>query len=75
VWGKVVALWTELHPQARDLVFLGSGALVMLALIFLAHLITGLQITFLGGLAVGATASYVVEQLLKWRKAKHAGRA
>ena len=63
-WGKAVALWGELRPEPRDLIFLGVGALLMLALIFLAYLLTGLQITFLGGLAIGATASYVVERIL-----------
>lgn len=74
-WGKVVALWDELRPAPRDLVFVGVGALVMLALIFLAHLLTGLQITFIGGLAVGGAVSYVVERILQWRTARGAGRA
>jgi serine/threonine protein kinase len=72
LWGKAVALWEEVHPEVRDLVFLASGALLMLALIFLVHLLTGLRITFIAGLFVGAVASYLVEMFLRWRQQKKA---
>jgi serine/threonine protein kinase len=73
LWGKAVALWEEIHPEVRDLVFLASGALVMLALIFLVHLLTGMRITYVAGLATGAVASYLVEMFLRWRQQKKAG--
>jgi hypothetical protein len=73
LWGKAVALWEEVHPEVRDLVFLASGALVMLALIFLVHLLTGMRITFVAGLFTGAVASYLVEMFLRWRQQKKAG--
>jgi serine/threonine protein kinase len=72
LWGKAVALWEEVHPEVRDLVFLASGALVMLGLIFLVHLLTGMRITFVAGLFTGAVVSYFVEMFLRWRQQKQA---
>jgi len=72
-WGKVVALWDEIHPEVRDLVFLASGALLMLALIFLVELITGIRLSFIAGLATGAAASYFVEVFVRWRQGKTVG--
>ena len=54
----------------RDLVFLGSGALLMLALIFLVELLSGLRLSYVAGLATGAVASYFVEMFVRWRHEK-----
>jgi serine/threonine-protein kinase len=70
VWGKAVALWDELHPQVRDLLFLAGGALGMLALLFLASILTGIRLTYVAGLATGAAASYFVNRFIDWRKQK-----
>jgi serine/threonine protein kinase len=71
-WGKAVELWDELQPQLRDLVFLAFGALVMLALIFLIHFITGLGLPYIAGLATGVVASYFVERFVRWRQEQKA---
>jgi hypothetical protein len=63
----------EVAPEVRDLVFLASGSLLMLALIFLVHLLTGMRITYVAGLFTGAVASYLVEMFLRWRQPKKAG--
>ena len=73
LWGKAVALWEDVHPEVRDLVFLASGALAMLVLIFLVHLFTGMRITYVAGLATGAVVSYFVEMFLRWRQQRKAG--
>ena len=70
VWEKGVALWEEVQPQVRDLLFLAGGALGMLALIFIVGILTGIQISYIAGLATGAVASYFVEMYLAWRKGK-----
>jgi serine/threonine protein kinase len=72
LWGKAVAWWMEVQPDVRDLVFLASGALLMLALIFLGHLVTGLHIAYIAGLFTGAVISYFVEMFLRWRQKKKA---
>jgi hypothetical protein len=68
VWGKVVALWDEVQPQVRDLLFLASGALGMLFLIFMAEVLSGLTVTFVAGLFTGAAVSYFVEMFVRWRR-------
>jgi hypothetical protein len=65
--GKFAALWEELRPTNRELVFLAGGALALLVLIFLLSLLTGLRITFFAGLLTGAAASYFVDRYLHWR--------
>ena len=42
----------------------------MLALIFIVGILTGIQISYIAGLATGAVASYFVEIFLAWRKGK-----
>jgi hypothetical protein len=68
VWGKAVALWEEVHPEIRDLLFLSSGVLFILLLIFLGEVITGLRASYIAGLATGAAATYVVELFIRWRR-------
>jgi serine/threonine protein kinase len=70
VWGRVVALWEEINPDVRDLLFLASGALGMLLLIFLVEILTGMRLSYVAGLATGAAASFCVEQFRRWREGK-----
>jgi hypothetical protein len=68
VAGKFVALWEEIRPEVRDLLFLAGGALGMLVLIFIAHLFTGLSLFYVAGLITGAAASFFVEMFVRWRR-------
>jgi serine/threonine protein kinase len=68
VWGRAVALWQEVNPDVRDLLFLASGALGMLFLIFLVEFLTGMRLSYIAGLATGAVASFCVEQFRHWRR-------
>jgi len=72
VWAKAVALWQEVNPTIRDAVFLAGGALLMLGLIFLVEFLSGLRLSFIAGLAVGAVASFFVERLVRWWQEKKA---
>jgi serine/threonine-protein kinase len=72
VWGKVGALWDELQLDTRDLVFFGSGALLLLLLIFLGQILTGIRLTYLAGLVTGMAGSYCVDRFIKWRRAQQA---
>jgi serine/threonine-protein kinase len=72
VWGKSVALWQEVQPEARDLVFMAGGALLMLVLIFLVEFLTGLHLSYVAGLATGAVASYFVDRFVRWRQGRTA---
>ncbi len=74
-WAKVVALWQDVNPTIRDLVFAAGGALVMLALIFLVEFLSGLRLSYVAGLATGAVASYFVERFVRWRQEKKAAMA
>jgi hypothetical protein len=67
-WGKAVALWNEVQPDLRDLLFLAGGALGMLLLIFLGTLLTGINLTYIAGLFTGMAASYCVDLYLRWRR-------
>jgi len=67
-WGKAVALWQELKPELRDLLFFAAGALVMLFLIFLVEILTGIRLTYVAGLFTGMAASYCAELFLRWRR-------
>jgi hypothetical protein len=69
-WGKVVALWEEVRPDLRDLLFLTGGALGILLLIFLIELLTGIRLTYIAGLATGMAVSYCVDLFLRWRRAR-----
>jgi serine/threonine-protein kinase len=68
IWGKAVALWDELQPSVRDLLFIAGGALGMLAVIFLVELVTGIRLVYIAGLVTGMVASYCVDLYLKWRR-------
>jgi serine/threonine protein kinase len=67
-WGKVVALWKEIGPDLRDLLFAAGGALGMLLLIFLAELLTGIRLVYIAGLVTGMAASYFLDLYLRWRR-------
>jgi serine/threonine-protein kinase len=67
-WGKVVALWEEVRPDLRDLLFLTGGALGVLVLIFLIELLTGIRLMYLGGLVTGMAVSYGVDLFLRYRR-------
>jgi serine/threonine-protein kinase len=71
-WGKVVELWEEVQPEVRDLVFLGGGALLMLALIFLVEFVTGLRLSYVAGLATGVVVSWFVGVFVRWRQEQKA---
>jgi serine/threonine protein kinase len=73
VWGKAVALWQELNPDLRDLLFLAGGALGLLVLLFLLQLLTGIGITYIAGLVTGMAVSYCVELFLRWRRRQAEG--
>ena len=73
LWGKGAALWQEVQPEVRDLVFLAGGALLMLALIFLVEIVTGFRLSYIAGLATGAVASYFVDRFVRWRQEKTVG--
>jgi hypothetical protein len=66
-WGKAVALWHEIKPDLRDLLFLAGGALGMLIVIFLAELLTGIRMPYIAGLITGMAISYFVDLFLRWR--------
>lgn len=68
--GKAAALWHEIRPQTRDAVFLASGALGILVLVFMLQLLTGLGFVYLVGLATGAAVSYFVEAFVRWRQGR-----
>jgi serine/threonine protein kinase len=68
VGGKAVALWQELRPGLRDVLFLSGGALGMLVLIFLVEFLTGMRFTYIAGLISGMAVGYVVELFLRWRR-------
>jgi serine/threonine protein kinase len=68
VVGKATALWEEINPQTRDIVFFGSGAILMLALIFIAHVLTGFHLGYIAGLATGIAGSYFADRWLQRRQ-------
>src|SRR5262249_7581068 len=68
LYGKAVAVWDELKPEVRDLLFLAGGALGMLLLIFLGEILTGIRLTYIAGLLTGAAVSYFVERFIRWRQ-------
>jgi serine/threonine protein kinase len=68
LWGKVGALWNEINPDVRDVLFFASGALGVLLLIFVVQLLTGIGIVYIAGLATGIVASYCVDRFVRWRQ-------
>lgn len=70
VRGKLGALWDEVRPEARDLVFLSGGAVSVLLVILLIELLVGLRFIYVAGLVTGAAASYFVEVFVRWRRNK-----
>jgi serine/threonine protein kinase len=65
---KAVALWEEVSPDVRDLLFFASGALGVLLLIFVVQLLTGIGLVYIAGLATGIVASYCVDRFVRWRQ-------
>ncbi len=68
VKGKLLDLWQEVRPRQRDLVFLGSGAVGVIVLLLLLHLLTGFYFINLVCLLTGGALSFFVERLLRWRE-------
>jgi serine/threonine protein kinase len=66
--GKAVALWQEVSPDVRDLLFFAAGALGVLLLIFVVQLLTGIGIVYIAGLATGIVASFCVDRFVRWRQ-------
>jgi serine/threonine protein kinase len=65
--GKAAALWQEIKPDLRDLLFLAGGILLTLIVLFLAELLTGIRMPYLAGLVTGMAVSYCVDLFLRWR--------
>jgi hypothetical protein len=72
-WGKAVALWQEIKPDLRDLLFLAGGALGMLIVLFLAELLIGIRMPYIAGLITGMAVSYCVDLFLRWRRREAEG--
>ena len=72
-WGKALALWQEVRPDLRDLLFLAGGALGMLLVLLLGHLLTGLPLSLVAGLFMGMAVTYCVELFLRWRRRQSQG--
>jgi serine/threonine-protein kinase len=70
---KALALWDEIKPGQRDLLFLAGGALGMLLLIFLISLLTGIRLPYVAGLLLGMAVSYCVDLFLRWRRRQREG--
>jgi serine/threonine protein kinase len=69
-WEKAVALWEEVHPSLRDLLFLSGGILAILALILIGEVFTGLHASYIAGLITGASLAYIVDLFVRWRREK-----
>jgi serine/threonine protein kinase len=67
-WGKAVALWQEIKPDLREVLFCVGGALGMLLLLFLGELLTGIRVTYIAGLVTGMAVSWFVDLFLRWRR-------
>ena len=65
---QLKALWEELRPSPRDLVFLALGAAGVILLVLFLTLLTGIH--FVNGvcLLTGGALSFFVERLLHWRE-------
>ena len=61
------AMWQELRPGQRDLVFLGIGAIGIIVLVLFLRLLTGIQFINLVCLLAGGVLSFFVERLLRLR--------
>ena len=68
VHGKFAALWDELRPNQRDLLFLGSGAAGVVLLALLLMLLTGISFINIVCLATGGALSFFVERWLRLRE-------
>ncbi len=71
--GKAIALWQEIKPDLRDLLFLAGGALGMLIVLILAEILTGIRLPYLAGLLTGMAISYCVDLFLRWRRQEAEG--
>jgi serine/threonine-protein kinase len=70
--GSVAALWQDLRPGSRDLVFLGIGSVSVIALVLLVMLLTGWEFLNVVCLLTGGALTYAVEKLLRWREQRTA---
>ena len=68
VHGKFAALWAELRPNQRDLLFLGTGAAAVVLLGLLLMLITGISFVNIVCLVTGGALSFFVERWLRLRE-------
>jgi hypothetical protein len=62
------ALWEELRPSQRDLVFLALGAAGVILLVLFLNLLTGIHFVNLVCLLAGGALSFFVERLLHLRE-------
>jgi serine/threonine protein kinase len=65
---QLKALWEELRPGQRDLVFLALGAAAVIVLVLLLTLLTGIHFVNLVCLLAGGALSFLVERLLHLRE-------
>jgi serine/threonine protein kinase len=68
VRAKAVDLWREVRPRQRDLIFLGSGALLLVLAVLLVKLLTGWQFVNVVCLLAGGALAFFVERLIRWRE-------
>ncbi len=71
--GKAVALWQEVKPDLRDLLFFAGGILATLVVLLLAELLTGIRLPYLAGLVTGMAVSYCVDLFVRWRRREAEG--
>ncbi len=65
---QLKALWEELRPTQRDLVFLALGATAVIVLVLFLNLLTGIHFVNLVCLLTGGALSFFVERLLHLRE-------
>jgi hypothetical protein len=68
VRAKAADLWREVRPRERDLIFMGSGAVLLVLVVLLAKLLTGWQFVNLVCLLAGGVVAFFVERLIRWRE-------
>lgn len=67
-WEKAVAMWEDV--KLRDIFYFAGGAFTFLLAMLLVQFIIGIRLTYIAGLATGMTASYFVNQYVRWRQEK-----
>lgn len=61
-------IWAEFRPHPRDLVYIATGAVGIVFLLLLVHLVTSIDFVNLLCLVTGATISFFVERFVRWRE-------